>query len=77
MEKSIKMPELGEGVESAVIVDVLVSKGDKIDVDQVILEVETDKATVEVPSEVSGTVKDVLIEKGKTVEVGTDIFILE
>ncbi len=72
-----KLPELGENIETADVVNVLVKAGDKIENDQVVIEIETDKATVEVPSDVSGIVKEVKIKTGETIKVGSTIFTLE
>ena len=52
MVLEFKLPEMGENIESAEITKVLVKAGDSIAVDQSIIEIETDKATVEVPSEI-------------------------
>jgi pyruvate dehydrogenase E2 component (dihydrolipoamide acetyltransferase) len=70
MAKEFKLPELGENIESADVVSVLVKPGDKIEVDQSIIEIETDKATVEVPSSVAGVIKEVLVKQGDKVTVG-------
>jgi pyruvate dehydrogenase E2 component (dihydrolipoamide acetyltransferase) len=72
-----KLPELGENIESADIIKVLVSKGDKIEHDQGILEIETDKATIEVPSDISGIVIDVLVKEGEKAKVGQSIIKVE
>ena len=72
-----KIPVLGENITSAQITKVLVSAGDKVEVDQIVLEIETDKATVEVPTEVGGTVKEVNVKEGEKVNVGTVAFVLE
>lgn len=77
MANEFKLPELGENIESADIVKVHVKKGDTVEVDQVVLEIETDKANVEVPSEVSGIVKDVKVKDGDTAKVGDVIFTVE
>ena len=73
----VRLPELGEGVERADVVRVLVAPGDAVAVDQPLLEIETDKATVEVPSPVAGTVAAVAIEAGATLAVGGLIASLE
>jgi pyruvate dehydrogenase E2 component (dihydrolipoamide acetyltransferase) len=65
-----KLPELGENVQAGDVVAVLVAEGDTIKVDQPVLELETDKATVEVPSSVSGTVRSIHVKAGDKVEVG-------
>jgi len=72
-----KLPELGENIESADIVNVLIAAGDKIEVDQILFEIETDKATVEVPSEFSGVVKEVKIKAGDTAKVGDVVLVVE
>lgn len=77
MAKEIKLPELGENVEEANVLNVLVKAGDKVEKDQGLLEIETDKATVEVPSEEAGTVKEVKIKAGDKVKTGQVIVLLE
>ena len=70
MSKELKLPELGENIESADVISVLVKPGDKIKKEQGIIEIETDKATVEVPSSIEGTVKEVLVKTGDSIKVG-------
>ncbi|MBU1095642.1 MAG: 2-oxo acid dehydrogenase subunit E2 [Bacteroidetes bacterium] len=77
MAIEFKLPELGENIESADIVKVHVKPGDSVSVDQVVLEIETDKANVEVPAEVSGIVKEVFIVEGSKAKVGDVIFTME
>ena len=77
MVTEIKIPELGENIESAEVLSVLVKAGQKIEKDQPLIELETDKATAEVPSEASGTVKEVLVKAGQSVKVGETILRLE
>ena len=77
MAFEFKLPELGENIEQADIVKVMVSVGDKVEVDQILLEIETDKATVEVPSEFSGIVKSVNVKDGETAKIGDVIFTFE
>ncbi len=77
MIKEFKLPELGENIETAEIVKIMVSPGDKVEIDQIVLEIETDKATIEVPSEFGGTVKEVMVKDGDTAKVGQVIFTLE
>jgi pyruvate dehydrogenase E2 component (dihydrolipoamide acetyltransferase) len=71
------VPTLGENISSAQITKVLFKVGDKVSVDQVALEIETDKATVEVPSEVSGIVKEVKVKDGDKVAIGSIAFVIE
>lgn len=70
MPREFKLPDLGEGLIEAEVVRVLVSEGDQVREDQVILEVETDKAQVELPSPIAGRVAKVHVKPGQTVKVG-------
>ena len=70
MPTEFKIPELGENVAAGDVVRVLVNAGDTIAKDQPILELETDKATIEVPSTVAGTVKEIKVKQGDKVKVG-------
>ncbi len=72
-----KLPELGENIETAQILKVLVKPGDKIEKDSTLVELETDKATVEVPSEVSGVIKAVNVKDGDTAKIGDVIVVIE
>lgn len=66
MSTTVTIPELGEGVDSVDVVAVLVKVGDHVSVDQPLIEVETEKAAVEVPSTVDGTVSEIHVETGQT-----------
>ncbi len=77
MAIEVKLPNLGEGVESGDIVDVLVSEGDTIAKDQAILDIETGKATMQVPSDFAGKVVKVHVKKGQTVKNGATLLTLE
>lgn len=68
--KEFRLPELGENIESADVIDVLVKVGDVIEKDQALLEIETEKATIEVPSTLAGKVVEVLIKTGEKAKVG-------
>jgi pyruvate dehydrogenase E2 component (dihydrolipoamide acetyltransferase) len=70
MAREFKLPDLGEGIHEGEIVQVLVSEGDHVEEDQSILEVETDKAAVEIPSPFAGTVSKIHVEPGQLVHVG-------
>ena len=74
MATEFTLPELGENVEKGDVVRVLVSAGDTIKVDQPVLELETDKATIEVSSTVGGTVGEIRVKAGDRVKVGQVIF---
>jgi pyruvate dehydrogenase E2 component (dihydrolipoamide acetyltransferase) len=71
------LPELGEGIASGDVLRVLVKPGDTIVKDQAVLELETDKATIEVPSSIGGQVKDVKVKPGDKVKVGQAIISVE
>ena len=75
--KNIQLPELGEGVTEGELVKWLVKPGDKIEADQTIAEMMTDKATVEVPSPSAGVVKELKAKEGEVVEVGQTLIVLE
>lgn len=77
MATEIKLPILGENVDSGVVVNVLVSEGDEVAEGQPVIELETEKATVEVPASASGRVKEISIKEGETIKVGQVILILE
>jgi len=70
MIEEIRLPEISENVETGDVTKVLVSVGDSVDVDQPLVELETEKAVFEVPSTVAGKVTEVLVEEGDTVKVG-------
>ncbi|MEW6251854.1 MAG: biotin/lipoyl-containing protein, partial [Planctomycetota bacterium] len=72
-----KLPDLGEGVHEGQIVNVLVKEGDQIAEFQPMLEIETDKAAVEIPSPKSGVVAKVHVQPGQTVKVGQVLLAIE
>ena len=71
------IPELGEGVAGGDVVRVMVKPGDALKKDQPVLELETDKATIEVPSNVAGVVKELKIKTGDKVKVGQVVLTLD
>lgn len=77
MSFEFKLPELGENITKATIVGVLVSTGDQIQPGQAVLELETDKAVLEVPSDVGGTVTAVHVKSGQEIGIGQLLFTLE
>ncbi|UCF35861.1 MAG: 2-oxo acid dehydrogenase subunit E2 [Acidobacteriota bacterium] len=77
MAKEFRLPALGENVEAGDVVSVLVNPGDVISEGQAILELETDKATVEVPSEVAGTVQSLSVAPGDHLAVGQLVLTVE
>ena len=77
MPTDFTLPELGENVESGDVLRILVNPGDTIAKDQPVLELETDKATIEVPSSVAGQVHAVNVKPGDKVKVGQVILSVE
>ncbi|UTR15243.1 2-oxo acid dehydrogenase subunit E2 [Salipaludibacillus sp. LMS25] len=73
MAYEFKLPDIGEGIHEGEIVKWEVKEGDEIKEDDVLCEVQNDKAVVEIPSPVDGTVKEILVEEGVVTEVGTVI----
>jgi pyruvate dehydrogenase E2 component (dihydrolipoamide acetyltransferase) len=65
-----KLPDIGEGIHEGEIVKWFVKKGDKVQEDDVLCEVQNDKAVVEIPSPVAGTVEEVLVAEGTVATVG-------
>jgi pyruvate dehydrogenase E2 component (dihydrolipoamide acetyltransferase) len=72
--QEFKLPELGENVSSGDLVRVMVKPGDTVTEGQAVIELETDKAVIEVPSSVSGKVQEVKVQTGQKLKVGTTIF---
>ena len=77
MPTEFTLPELGENIAAGDVVRVLVSPGDTVAKDQPVLELETDKATIEVPSSVAGTVGEVRVKKGDKVKVGQVVLTID
>src|SRR5258708_28963729 len=77
MPTEVTLPELGENVDSGDLLKLLGKPGDRVEKDQPLLELETDKATVELPSPASGTVKEIHVKEGERLKVGQKILLLE
>src|SRR5215470_17516941 len=71
--KEFRLPDVGEGLTEADIVRWHVKPGDTVTVNQIIVEIETAKAVVELPSPYAGTVAGLLVPEGATADVGTPI----
>src|ERR671923_1671443 len=71
------LPELGENIAAGDVLRVLVNAGDTLAKDQPVLELETDKATIEVPSSVAGKIKEIKVKAGDKVKVGQAILSVE
>src|SRR5690606_34344321 len=77
MAVEVKLPELGENIEKGDVARVLVASGDMVEKDQAIMELETDKATIEVPSPVGGRVTDVRVKAGDKAAVGQVVIVVD
>src|SRR5512132_1424780 len=75
--QEFKVPELGENIEQGDVTRVLVKVGDTISREQPVVELETDKATIEVPSSVAGVVKEVKVKAGDNVKVGAVVLTVD
>ena len=73
----VKLPEVGENIETGTVTSIYVAVGDTIAQDQDLLELETDKASLPVPSPVAGVVKEILISEGQDVAIGSVIMKVE
>src|SRR5690242_77999 len=71
--RQFKLPDVGEGLTEADIVKWHIQPGDQVKVNQIIVEIETAKAVVELPCPYAGTVAELLVDEGATVDVGTPI----
>ncbi|MGA8866744.1 MAG: biotin/lipoyl-containing protein, partial [Candidatus Sulfotelmatobacter sp.] len=72
-----KLPELGENIEQGDLVRLMVSPGAAVSAGQAVMELETDKAVVEVPSSVSGTIHEIRVKEGDKIKVGQVVFTVE
>ncbi|MGI5126447.1 dihydrolipoamide acetyltransferase family protein [Pseudonocardia sp. CA-107938] len=77
MRREFAMPDVGEGLTEAEIIAWQVAPGDTVTVNQILCEIETAKAAVELPSPWAGTVGELLVEPGRTVDVGSPIIVIE
>ncbi len=77
MLKEILLPDLGEGIDSADVSEVLVSPGDVVSVDDTILVLESDKASMEIPTEDSGVIKKIFVSVGDQVKTGEVLIMME
>ena len=71
MPSDFALPDLGEGIDEADILKIYVKEGDSLTVDQPVMEIETDKATLDVPSGVAGTITSLHVAEGQTITPGT------
>src|SRR5437016_14371114 len=76
MAYEFKLPDLGEGLTEGEVARWLVAEGDDVAEDQPLVEVQTDKTTVEIPSPAAGKIARILVEEGKVVPVGTVLVVI-
>ena len=77
MPVQFALPDLGENIESGDVIRILVDVGDRLAEDQTVIELETDKAVIEVPSSIDGTITEILVQQGDTIAVGQPILEVE
>jgi len=75
--QEFKLPDLGEGMQEAEVVEWLVKPGDTLKLDQTMVKVETDKAVVEIPSPVAGRVSEIRVQDGQVAKVGDVLVVFE
>ena len=73
----VKLHDIGEGMTEAHVSHFFVKAGDSVKADQPLVEVQTDKMTAEIPSPSVGTIKEILVSEGTTIEVGTVVLVME
>src|SRR3954468_24941716 len=71
MSESVSLPALGESVTEGTVTRWLKNVGDRVEVDEPLLEVSTDKVDTEIPSPIAGVIETILVQEDETVEVGT------
>ncbi|MGB3635041.1 MAG: dihydrolipoamide acetyltransferase family protein [Rubrobacteraceae bacterium] len=76
MTKPVTMPQLGESVTEGTIARWLKAEGDEVEIDEPLCEIDTDKVSADLPSPFAGTLEEVLISEGTTVDVGTEIALM-
>jgi pyruvate/2-oxoglutarate dehydrogenase complex dihydrolipoamide acyltransferase (E2) component len=77
MSLEFRLPSLGEGITDADVLRVLVAVGDEVRADQTVLEIETDKATIDVPAPSAGRVAAIHVKQGDNIAVGALLLTLE
>jgi pyruvate dehydrogenase E2 component (dihydrolipoamide acetyltransferase) len=73
----VKLHDIGEGMTQADVLALFVKSGDRVNPDEPLVEVQTDKMTAEIPAPYAGVIKEVKVEVGQTISVGTTIFLLD
>ncbi|MBM7643859.1 pyruvate dehydrogenase E2 component (dihydrolipoamide acetyltransferase) [Scopulibacillus daqui] len=73
----VKLHDIGEGMTEGEVIHLFVKVGDQVKVDQPLVEVQTDKVTAELPSPAEGTVKEILVNRGDVIEVGSTMVVID
>ncbi|MFD0774674.1 biotin/lipoyl-containing protein, partial [Streptomonospora algeriensis] len=76
MPTSVTMPELGESVTEGTVTQWLKQEGDRVEADEPLLEVATDKVDTEIPSPAAGVLTRILVSEDETVEIGAEIAVI-
>ncbi|WP_322786066.1 biotin/lipoyl-containing protein, partial [Intrasporangium oryzae] len=76
MSERVTMPALGESVTEGTVTRWLKNVGDRVEIDEPLLEVSTDKVDTEIPSPVAGTLQEILVQEDDTVPVGADLAVI-
>ena len=77
MTVEFRLPNLGENITAADVVDILVAVGDRVEVDQSVIEAETDKAVMEIPVSVAGVVTEIRAQKGASINIGDVVLLID
>ena len=77
MSIEVRVPDLGDGIESGDVLEVLVAEGDQIEKEQGMVELETDKASMDLPAPVAGVVTKILKQNGDDAEIGETIALID
>jgi len=77
MLKEVLLPDLGEGIDSADVSEILINPGESVSIDDIILVLESDKASMEIPAEDTGVVKEVFVKAGDEVKTGAPLISIE
>ncbi len=77
MEKEVLLPKISDNIDAVTITEILVSVGDTVEVEDSLVTVESEKASLEVPSEFEGTIKKILVKEGDDVKIGAAIIIID